>query len=124
MSNMMEAKKIYSKYDKQVQDYMQNVIDCLKQDYKNIPSSWRISLDLIADNYAIYLKAKNDVMENGLLRKDTQNRTFKNQSFSLMMATQNVIMRLLSSFGLSPMSKSKMKNMDTDDFGIEDLLNE
>ena len=45
----MEAKKIYSKYDKQVQDYMQNVIDCLKQDYKNIPSSWRISLDLIAD---------------------------------------------------------------------------
>ena len=124
MSNMMEAKKIYSKYDKQVQDYMQNVIDCLKQDYKNIPSSWRISLDLIADNYAIYLKAKNDVMENGLLRKDTQNRTFKNQSFSLMMATQNVIMRLLSSFGLSPMSKSKMKNMDTEDFGIEDLLNE
>ena len=123
MSNM-EAKKIYSKYDKQVQDYMQNVIDCLKQDYKNIPSSWRISLDLIADNYAIYLKAKNDVMENGLLRKDTQNRTFKNQSFSLMMATQNVIMRLLSSFGLSPMSKSKMKNMDTEDFGIEDLLNE
>ena len=123
MSNM-EAKKIYSKYDKQVQEYMQNVIDCLKQDYKNIPSSWRISLDLIADNYAIYLKAKNDVMENGLLRKDTQNRTFKNQSFSLMMATQNVIMRLLSSFGLSPMSKSKMKNMDTDDFGIEDLLNE
>lgn len=124
MSNIMEAKKIYSKYDKQVQEYMQNVIDCLKQDYKNIPSSWRISLDLIADNYAIYLKAKNDVMENGLLRKDTQNRTFKNQSFSLMMATQNVIMRLLSSFGLSPMSKSKMKNMDTDDFGIEDLLNE
>ena len=124
MSNMMEAKKIYSKYDKQVQDYMQNVIDCLKQDYKNIPSSWRISLDLIADNYAIYRKAKNDVMENGLLRKDTQNRTFKNQSFSLMMATQNVIMRLLSSFGLSPMSKSKMKNMDTEDFGIEDLLNE
>lgn len=124
MSNIMEAKKIYSKYDKQVQDYMQNVIDCLKQDYKNIPSSWRISLDLIADNYAIYLKAKNDVMENGLLRKDTQNRTFKNQSFSLMMATQNVIMRLLSSFGLSPMSKSKMKNMDTEDFGIEDLLNE
>ena len=40
------------------------------------------------------------------------------------MATQNVIMRLLSSFGLSPMSKSKMKNMDTEDFGIEDLLNE
>ena len=124
MSNIMEAKKIYSKYDKQVQEYMQNVIDCLKQDYKNIPSSWRISLDLIADNYAIYLKAKNDVMENGLLRKDNQNRTFKNQSFSLMMATQNVIMRFLSSFGLSPMSKSKMKNMDTEDFGIEDLLNE
>lgn len=118
----MEAKKIYKDYDEKVQEYMQNVIDCLKQDYKEIPASWRISLDLIADNYAIYLEAKNNVLKEGLIRKDSHGRTFKNQSFPLMMNTQNIIMKLLSSFALTPMSKSKMKSIDTDNFDIEDLL--
>lgn len=118
----MEAKKIYKDYDEKVQEYMQNVIDCLKQDYKEIPASWRISLDLIADNYAIYLQAKNNVLKEGLIRKDSHGRTFKNQSFPLMMNTQNIIMKLLSSFALTPMSKSKMKSIDTDNFDIEDLL--
>lgn len=44
----MEAKSIYYKYDTRVQEYMQNVIDCLEQDYGKIPASWRVSLDLIA----------------------------------------------------------------------------
>jgi phage terminase small subunit len=118
----MEAKTLYKDYDKKVQDYMQNVIDCLKQDYKEIPTSWRISLDLIADNYAIYIKAKDAVLKEGLIRKDAHGRTFKNQSFPLMMNTQQILIKLLSSFALTPMSKSKMKSIDTDDFGIDDLL--
>ena len=32
----MNAKEIYKDYPKKVQEYMQNVIDCLKQDYKEI----------------------------------------------------------------------------------------
>ena len=56
----------YKDYDKQVQDYMNNVLDCLKEDYKVIPSSWRIALDLIADNYDIYLKSKALVRKEGL----------------------------------------------------------
>ena len=80
----MEANKIYSDYPVKVQEYMQKVIDCLKLDYKEIPSAWRVSLDLIADNVDIYLKAKSDIDKNGLLRKDTHGRTFKNQCFPLM----------------------------------------
>lgn len=118
----MEAKKIYKDYDIKVQEYMQNVIDCLKQDYKEIPASWRISLDLIADNYAIYLQAKNNVLNEGLIRKDNHGRTFKNQSFPLMLNTQAYIIKLLSNFGLTPMSKSKMKNIDMDEFDMEDFL--
>lgn len=118
----MEAKTIYKDYDKRVQEYMQNVMDCLKQDYKDVPKSWRISLDLIADNYDIYLKARDNVMREGLIRKDNQGRTFKNQSFPLMNVAQQNIMRLMSSFALTPMSKSKMKNVDTSDIDIEDLI--
>ena len=91
----MNAKEIYKNYPKKVQEYMQNVIDCLKQDYKDIPTSWRVSLDLRADNVDIYLKAKQDIDENGLLRKDKQGRTFKNQCFPLMQASQDHIIKLL-----------------------------
>ena len=111
----MDAKIIYKKYPQKVQEYMQNVIDCLKQDYKDIPASWRVSLDLIADNVDIYLKAKEDIDNNGLLRKDTHGRTFKNQCFPLMTTAQDHIIKLLQSFALTPMSKSKMRNMDIDD---------
>ena len=118
----MNAKTLYKDYDKKVQEYMQNVIDCLKQDYKEIPTSWRISLDLIADNYAIYIKAKEAVLTEGLIRKDAHGRTFKNQSFPLMMNAEQILIKLLSNFGLSPMSRSKLKNIDIDEYDIEDLM--
>lgn len=111
----MSAKEIYKNYPEKVQKYMQNVIDCLKQDYKEIPSSWRVSLDLIADNVDIYLKAKEDIDKNGLLRKDTHGRTFKNQCFPLMTISQDRVVRLLQSFALTPVSRAKMKNIDPDD---------
>lgn len=118
----MNAKQLYKNYDVKVQEYMQNVIDCLKQDYKDIPSSWRVSLDLIADNVDIYLKAKEDIDKNGLLRKDSHGRTFKNQCFPLMTIAQDHIIKLLQSFALTPVSRAKIKNVDTDDYDIEDLL--
>lgn len=118
----MDAKTIYKDYPKKVQVYMQNVIDCLKQDYKEIPASWRVSLDLIADNVDIYLKAKEDIDKNGLLRKDTHGRTFKNQCFPLMVISEDHVIKLLQSFALTPVSRAKIKNVDTDDYDIEDLL--
>lgn len=118
----MNAKAIYKDYDTKVQEYMQNVMDCLKQDYKEIPSSWRVSLDLIAMNADIVFRAQKDLKENGLLRKDTHGRTFKNQNFQLMMNAQQVLIKLLSSFALTPVSKSKMKALDTDSDLFEDLL--
>lgn len=118
----MNAKQLYKDYDPKVQEYMQNVINCLKQDYKDIPTSWRISLDLIADNYAIYIKAKDAVLKDGLLRRDNHGRTFKNQCFPLMMNTQQILIKLLSSFALTPMSRSKLKNFDSDEDLFDDLI--
>lgn len=120
----IDVKTVYKKYPKKVQEYMQNLIDCLTQDYKVIPTSWRISLDLIADNYDIYLKAKESIDKEGLIREDNQHRTFKNQNYNIMNSAQDKIIRLMSSFALTPMSKSKMKNLDTTALKdeLEDLL--
>ena len=97
----MTANTIYKDYDSRVQEYMQNVIECLEQDYGKIPSSWRVSLDLIADNYSIYLQAKDEIQKDKMFLKD-----------------------LLKSFALTPMSKSKMKRLEEDDIDADKYLDE
>lgn len=118
----LNVKDIYKGHNQKTQEYMQNVIDCLIQDYKTIPSAWRISLDLIADNYDMYLAAKKDLEDNGLVRKDPYDRVYKNQNFMVMNTCQNTIINLLKQFSLTPMSKSKIKKFDADNVTIEDLI--
>jgi len=114
---------LYSEYSEEVQEYMKNVIKCLHEDYgEKIPESWRISLDLIADNYEIYLRAKKDIMENGLIRTDYQGRTFKNQNISIFNNAQRNITDQLKSFALTPMSKSKMKAFKADEETADDYV--
>lgn len=121
---IINVEQVYSKYPKKVIEYMQNLVDCLLQDYGKIPTSWRISLDLIADNYDIYMKAKEAIDSEGLLRKDTHGRTFKNQNINIMNTAQEKIIKLMSSFALTPMSRSKMKNLDNTSTKdeLEDLI--
>lgn len=115
-------RKLYANYPKDVQDYMSNVIDCLRQDYGEIPTSWRISLDLIADNYNIYLKAKNAIDEEGLIGTDSIGRRGRNPNVSIMNVAQRTIMDLLKSFALTPMSKSKMKSLGQEQEKKEDYI--
>ena len=113
---------IYKNHSEKTQEYMQNVIDCLKQEYKEIPSSWRISLDLIADNYDMYLKAKKMLDDKGLVNEDKYERVYKNHYFQMMNTCQNTVINLLKQFALTPMSKSKCKNYDSENISIEDLI--
>ena len=113
---------LYSNYSQEVQEYMSNVLQCLKEDYGEIPASWRISLDLIADNVDIYLKANDDIDKNGLLRVDKAGRTFKNQNVSIMNVAQRNLTDLLKSFALTPMSKSKMKMLKASGETVEEYL--
>jgi len=105
----MKAKELYAHYDKKTQDYMQCLFDCIEQDYGEIPSSWRISLDLIADNYEVYLKAKNSVITDGVTIGSQ-----RNPQYTTMISTQQMLFKLLSSFALTPMTRSKMKNLKSE----------
>lgn len=112
----MDAKILYKDYNTRVQEYMNNVIKCLEEDYGKIPESWRISLDLIADNYSLYLQAMDDIKKNGLLRVDNAGRTFKNQCYTIMNSAQLNLRDLLKSFSLTPVSRAKMKALTKNDF--------
>lgn len=120
----MNAKIIYKNYDQQVQEYMCNVINCLEEDYGKIPESWRVSLDLIADNYSLYLQAKKDIDENGLMTIDKYGRPFRNPCYSVLNSAQLQLKDLLKSFALTPMSKSKMKGFENNNIDEDEYLND
>lgn len=119
----MKAKEIYSNYDKRTQEYMQNVIDCIEQDYKHIPSSWRITIDLIAMNFDMLLEAEKDIHKRGLIVKNKYNST-KNPNIQVFNSAQSQIMKYLSTFGLTPLSKTKLKNFDAETVNIDSLIND
>ena len=120
----MKAKDIYKDYDVRTQEYMQNVIDCIKQDYKTIPSSWRITIDLIAMNFNMLLQAEDDIRERGLIVPDDYGRTIKNPNLQVFNSSQNAITKYLSTFGLTPISKTKLKNFNSDQVNIDSLIND
>jgi phage terminase small subunit len=96
----------------EVADYMLSVMKCLIDDFGGIEDSFYISLKFIRDNYIIYNTAMKALRSEGLLRKDSHGRTFKNQNWSIAKDAERAISDLLKSFACTPMSKSKMKNLD------------
>lgn len=112
----LNINEIYKDYDERVIRYMEFVIKQIEQDYSIVPSSWRVSLDLIADNLMIYFKALDDIKQNGVITYNRNGVATKNPSCNTQnVASQNVI-KLLNNFALTPMSKSKMKNLDADEY--------
>lgn len=118
----MEAKKIYKKYDKQVIEYMTNLINRLESQYGQINEEWRVSLDLIAFNINVIHKCQEDIEKNGLEKEDGRGRISKNPAISIVNQAQGNLFKLLNSFGLNLMSKSKIKNEFDEDDGLNDLL--
>ena len=112
----------FDRYDEPVKEYMQNLVDCLMEDYKSIPASWLVSLELIADNYEIYLHARKDVKDNGTRIQNSRGTYIMNPSFTIMSTCQNHINKLVSSFALTPLSRSKMKSLDTSEDLYESMV--
>lgn len=118
----MEAKKVYKDYDKQVIEYMTNLINRLESQYGQINEEWRVSLDLIAFNYDIIRKCQVDILRNGLEKTDARGRMSKNPALMICNQAQDHLFKLLNSFGLNLMSKSKMKDIELEQDDLEELV--
>lgn len=118
----MDAKKIYKKYDKQVIEYMTNLLNKLEHQYGEVNEEWRVSLDLIAFNYDIIRKCQIDIEKNGLEKTDDRGRLSKNPSLMVCNQAQGNLFKLLNSFGLNLLSKSKIKDESDNNDGLDELL--
>ena len=112
MTQADKLKDYFKIYPKEVSDYMNDVIDVLVQDYGAINPSWRVSLRLIADWYKVYVDAKKDIDDNGLMMTNRRGETARNASIITMQNASNNVVSLLKAFAATPMSKTKMKALD------------
>lgn len=118
----IEAKKIYKDYDKQVIAYMTNLINRLETQYGQINEEWRVSLDLIAFNYDIIRKCQQEILQHGLEKTDDRGRLSKNPALMVCNQAQDHLFKLLNSFGLNLLSKSKIKDTEQEQNDLEDLI--
>lgn len=113
----MELENRYDKYS----DYVQEVIKYLIKDV-DLHENYILTLDLIADNLEMYYSAKEDIMKTGFAIVNERNQTVKNPAVQVMNSTQQMLVKLLSSFPAAPLTKGRIMKLNAiDDLEIDTL---
>lgn len=112
----------YKDYNETVQRWMASLESDLEKELVEIPQSYQVQLDLIADAFETYVESKKILKKEGLLI-NSRGGLVKNPIFSLINSSQLFIAKLLGQFALTRMAKSKLKNIDIDeDSPIDDYV--
>ena len=123
MLNITDLKKKYKKSNKQVSDYMNNLIDTLSKDYGDgIDPSWEASLDLMSDWYLIYCNAIEEIKENGPVVKSPSGVSKVNPAFNVANTATRILNDILKTFAATPVAKSKMKALGKNVTPINDAM--
>ena len=114
----------YADYNDRVVNYMKSLIKRLEDQYGEIDDEWLASLDLIAFNYQIIQDCKKDMLEHGIEKEDKRGRLSRNPAVAVCNQAQGNLLKLLNSFGLNLMSKSKIKQIGgfDDQDGMDELI--
>ena len=106
---LSKAKERYTDKSEKVQEYMKFVLTELVETYAEVPDQFIISLDLLANMFSIMEKAYEAIEEEGLTKESKYFGKQSSTALQTYLNTQNYAGRLISSFGLTPLSKSHIK---------------
>lgn len=102
----------YKEYNETVQRWMASLESDLEKELGEIPQSYQVQLDLIADAFETYIESKKILKKEGLLITNGRGALVKNPVNSLISSSQLFISKLLGQFALTRMAKSKLKQVD------------
>lgn len=101
--------KIPSNIEPRAKDYMKKVIDYLeKADKLNDVDT--AGLNMLAYNYNIFLKAQEDIEQNGLIATGSRGNTIPNPSIKIELDAQVQCLKIMEKYFLTPKDRQKMKN--------------
>lgn len=103
--------KRYEKYDDDVKEYMKIISDALIKKHQEIPDVFVLSLDVLAGNLTIMTKAMKSIAYEGgdIVGKDNYRGEKKSTQLSAFLAAQQNVLKILNSFGWTPIGKSKIR---------------
>lgn len=118
----MKLQKRYANRDKQVYEWITDIITNLEKELGEIPQGQICQLDLLCDAFEMYNNAKAEIARDGLSIK-TSKGLVKHPSTSILNSSQLFITRLLSQFALTRVAKSRLKeSLDEDDSPIAEYM--
>jgi phage terminase small subunit len=116
-----KAKTRYTDRDDKVKEYMNFILESLNETYNDIPDQFIVSLDLLANMFTIMNKAYEAIEEEGLTKESKYFGKQSSTALSTYLNTQNYVGRLISSFGLTPLSKSHIRK-NKEEVNVQDFL--
>lgn len=105
----------YKNYSEQTQKFMSEVEAFLKRKYNEIQPHWEGQLQLLATNYDLFIKAKEQVDIDGLLVQNRMGGWDKHPLLTTIKDANIQVIKLINEFGLSPSANGKIKEKSNDD---------
>ena len=96
--------KRYEDYPEKTKEYMNNLIDAFCAEYGKVDDTYIISFDMISDWHRTYLKAHDIIKNTDDLKEITK-------AYHIANTASNIIISITKSFGLTPMSKTRMNSV-------------
>ena len=116
----------YEKYNSEIQKYMEYIVDSLFEKYGEVFPHYLISMDVFAMNLDIMMQAKKIFDTEGFAQEDTRGVKRKSGAVQAFNTAQQAALKIMSQFGLNPMSASRIKDnkyeRDTKEY-LDDLIN-
>ena len=96
--------KRYEDYPEKTREYMNDLIAAFIAEYGKVDDTYTISFDMVADWHRTYLKAHDIIKNTDDLKEITK-------AYHIANTASNIIISITKSFGLTPMSKTRMNSV-------------
>ena len=116
-----QFKKRYTENSAEVQEYMDYIADFIIEKHNEIPNTFAISLDLLANNLEIMVKSMQEMKETGISDDDRYHGKKKSASLQTYFQAQSYVNAILSSFGLTPRAASGIRK-NKEEVNVQEFL--
>ena len=112
----------YNSYSEPTRKFLQSVEKFIVKKYGGIEPHWDGQLQLLATNYELFILAKTQVREDGLMIRNRFGQWDKHPLLRQITDSNIQCVKLIHEFGLSPSALGKIKEPDNDDNEENEVL--
>lgn len=114
----------YNEFSKETQDYIKDIENHLVKKYGDTEvETWRLSLSMLAQNIELMLLARNELKNTGVSVLDRNGNIKVNPFCKLLLDNQVQVVKLLTQFGLTAYSLTKLHIAEVEDPNANNDLN-